>query len=65
MADLRGDSDKSADTDVPLTDQYRRIPREKIAQGAKSLSEGRVTDGEVFMTRMDDELTEPERKGNG
>ena len=52
------------DDDVPLTDEYRQTLREKIAQGARSLREGRVTDGEVFMARMDDELAELERKGN-
>jgi hypothetical protein len=50
--------------DVPLTDEYRQTLREKIAQGARSLREGRATDGEVVMARMDDELAELERKGN-
>ena len=52
------------DDDVPLTDEYRQTLREKIARGARSLREGRVTDGEIFMARMDDELAELERKGN-
>jgi hypothetical protein len=51
------------DDDVTLTDEYRQTLRAKIAQGAKSLREGRVTDGAVFMARMDDELAELERKG--
>ena len=52
------------DGDVPLTDEYRQTLREKIARGAQSLREGRVTDGEVFMARMDDALAELERNGH-
>lgn len=51
------------DDNVPLTDECRQILREKIAQGAQSLREGRVTDGEAFMARMDVELAELERQG--
>ena len=37
--------------------------REKIADGVRSLREGRVTDGETFMARMDAELEDIERHG--
>lgn len=50
------------DDDVPLIGEYRQLLREKIAQGAKSLREGRVTDGEAFMAKMDSELAELERQ---
>jgi uncharacterized protein YicC (UPF0701 family) len=47
----------------PMTDAYRETIREKIAQGVRSLREGRVTDGAAFMARMDAELAELERQG--
>jgi len=49
--------------DRPMTDEYRRVIREKIAQGVGSPREGRVTDGAAFMARMDAELAELERQG--
>jgi len=49
--------------DEPMTDEYRQDIREKIAQGLKSLREGRFTDGEAFMAKMDAELAELERQG--
>jgi uncharacterized protein YicC (UPF0701 family) len=49
--------------DQPMTDAYRQTLREKIAQGVRSLREGRVTDGPAFMARMDAELAELERQG--
>ena len=49
--------------ELPLTDEYRQTVREKIAQGARSLREGRVADGEAFMAQMDAELAELERQG--
>jgi uncharacterized protein YicC (UPF0701 family) len=49
--------------DEPMTDEYRQDIREKIAQGLKSLREGRFTDGETFMAKMDAELAELERQG--
>lgn len=51
------------DDDQPITDDYRRALREKIAQGVRSLREGKGTDGEAFMARMDSELAELERHG--
>jgi Arc/MetJ-type ribon-helix-helix transcriptional regulator len=50
--------------DQPMTDEYRQTLREKIAQGVRSLREGRVTDGPAFMARMDAELAELERQGH-
>jgi hypothetical protein len=47
----------------PLTDAYRQDLREKIAQGLQSLREGKGTDGEAFMARLDAELAEFERQG--
>jgi hypothetical protein len=47
----------------PMTDEYRQTIREKIAQGVRSLREGRVTDGPAFMARMEAELVELERQG--
>jgi hypothetical protein len=47
----------------PLTDEYRQDLRAKIAQGVKSLGEGKGTDGEAFMASMDAELAELERQG--
>ena len=49
--------------DEPMADEYRQDIREKIAQGLKSLREGRFTDGETFMAKMDAELAELERQG--
>jgi predicted transcriptional regulator len=49
--------------DEPMTDEYRQDIREKIAQGLKSLREGRYIDGETFMAKMDAELAELERQG--
>jgi hypothetical protein len=40
------------------------VLREKIAQGVRSLREGRVIDGPAFMARMDTELAELERQGH-
>jgi antitoxin ParD1/3/4 len=48
---------------VPLTDAYRQDLREKIAQGLQSLRDGKGTDGEAFMARMNAELAELERQG--
>ncbi len=50
--------------DQPMTDEYRQTIRDKIAQGARSLREGRVADGAAFMARMDVELAELEREGH-
>ncbi len=50
--------------DQPMTDEYRADIGEKIAQGVRSLREGRVTDGPAFMARMDAELAELERRGH-
>jgi hypothetical protein len=58
---LRADQELARARALGLTDEYRQTLREKIAQGAQSLREGRVTDGAVFMARMDDELAELER----
>jgi hypothetical protein len=49
--------------DQPMSDKYRRSLREKIAQGMQSIREGRVGDGDAFMTRMNAELAELERQG--
>jgi hypothetical protein len=43
-------------------DEYRQDLREKIAQGMQSLREGRVTDGEAFMAKMNAELVELQRQ---
>jgi Arc/MetJ-type ribon-helix-helix transcriptional regulator len=50
------------DDGVPLTAEYRLVIREKIAQGLRSLREGRGVDGEAFMAQMDAELAELERQ---
>ena len=50
--------------EAPVLDEYRRSIREKIAQGVRSLKEGRFTDGEAFMTKMDAELAELEHQGH-
>ena len=47
----------------PMSDEYRQTIRERIAQGVRSLREGRVSDGAAFMARMDAELAELERQG--
>jgi hypothetical protein len=47
----------------PMSDEYRQTVREQIAQGMQSLREGRVTDGEAFMVRMNAELAGLERQG--
>jgi hypothetical protein len=50
--------------DAPLTDDYRRIVRVKIARGVQSLRDGKGADGESFMAAMDAELAELERQGH-
>ena len=52
------------DDDEPLTDEYRRTTSAKIAQGMRSLREGRGTDGDSFMSAMEAELAELERQGH-
>lgn len=47
----------------PLSDEYRQTIRENIAQGMQSLREGKVTDGEAFMAKMNAELAELQRQG--
>ncbi len=47
--------------DSPLTAEYRQVIREKIAQGVRSLREGRVVDGPTFMAQLDADLAERER----
>jgi antitoxin ParD1/3/4 len=47
----------------PMSDEYRQTIREKIAQGMQSVREGRVTDGEAFMAKMNAELAALERQG--
>ncbi len=49
---------------IPLTAEYRRAVREKIAQGLRSLREHKDADGEAFMAQMDAELAELERQGH-
>ncbi|MGA3397707.1 MAG: hypothetical protein ABSC95_00700 [Acetobacteraceae bacterium] len=51
------------DDDAPLTDQHRQTVREKIAQGVRSLPDGKGTDGEAFFARMEAEFEELERHG--
>jgi predicted transcriptional regulator len=51
------------DDDQPMTDEYRQVIRERIAQGLQSLREGKGTDGEAFMAQMVAELDELERQG--
>jgi hypothetical protein len=47
-----------------LTDGYRQILREKIAEGVRSLRDGNLVDGESFMAEMDAELATLERQGH-
>jgi hypothetical protein len=51
------------DDALPLTDEYRQNLREKITEGLQSLRDGKSTDGEAFMARMDAELAELEKQG--
>jgi len=48
------------DDALPLTYEYRRDLREKIARGLQSLRDGQSADGEAFTARMDAELAELE-----
>jgi hypothetical protein len=41
------------DEDLSPTGAYRQTIRDKVAQGARSLREGRVVDGDAFMAAMD------------
>jgi len=52
------------DNVLPLTDAYRHILREKIAEGIRSLREGSLVDGESFMAEIDAELAALERQGH-
>lgn len=49
--------------DQPMSAEYRQTLRSDIAKGVQSLREGKVTDGEAFMARMDARLAELERQG--
>ena len=49
--------------DGPLTGEYREAIRGKIAQGLRSLREGKGTDGETFFAEMEAEFEELERQG--
>jgi hypothetical protein len=44
-----------------MSDEYRQAIRGKIARGLQSLRNGKATDGETFMAKMDAELAELER----
>jgi len=55
----------SPDDDTPLTPEYRDLIRREIAQGVRSLQEGRVVDGPSFMARMDQDLAEGEPQHEG
>jgi len=57
----RADALGLPEDNVPLTDDYRRIIRVKIAQGVQSLRDGKGADGETFMAAMDAELAELKR----
>jgi len=48
--------------DEPMTEDDRQTIREKIAQGLKSLREGKGTDGAAFFAEMYAELDELERQ---
>jgi len=48
--------------DFPLTNDYRRTIRAKVARGVQSLRDGKGADGESFMAAMDAELAELERQ---
>jgi predicted transcriptional regulator len=60
---LPGDDVPLTDEHRPAIDEYRQVLREKIAAGVRSLRQGRVTDGEAFMAKIDAELAELERQG--
>jgi hypothetical protein len=54
----------SADTDddVPLTTEYRRTIREKIAQGLESARQGKLVDGEAVFARINADIDELEHR---
>ena len=52
------------DDEVPLTPEYRQAIREKIAQGVRSLREGKGADGETFFAKMEAEFEELDRQGH-
>jgi hypothetical protein len=49
------------DTEFVLATEYRQTIREKIAEGLRSLREGKGTDGEAFFAKLDAEFEELER----
>ena len=49
--------------DLPMTDDDRQTLREKIAQGLKSLRDGKGADGASFFAQMYAELDELEQQG--
>jgi Arc/MetJ-type ribon-helix-helix transcriptional regulator len=51
------------DDTVPLTDEYRRVIREKIAEGFASARSGRLADGETIFDRIFADLDEDGRQG--
>ena len=51
------------DDTVALTDEYRRIIREKIAEGLASARSGRLLDGEAVFDRIFANIDEDERQG--
>ena len=44
------------DVDLPMTDEYRQIIRERISIGLASARQGKLVDGEAFMAQMYAEL---------
>lgn len=51
------------DDDAPLTDEYRRTIREKIAEGLTSARSGRLVDGEAAFARIFARIDEDDRQG--
>lgn len=51
-----------SDGGQPMTDEYRHILHEKIAQGMRSLRAGDFADGETFMAQMNAELAALEQQ---
>ena len=52
------------DDEAVSTTQYRHTIRDKIAQGLRSLREGKGADGEAFFARLDAQFEELERQGH-
>jgi Arc/MetJ-type ribon-helix-helix transcriptional regulator len=52
------------DDELPLTAEHRATMREKIAQGVRSLRDGKGADGDAFFAKIEAQFEVLERQGD-